>query len=148
MKRVLTIFGGLMAATIITLAPAPADADGSNVVLGGYCVVAYMDAGMPMDGSAEFQSTYEGKRFHFVKAEAKAAFDKNPAKYASSIRYEAWCATALAMGKEMASDPNQFLVRDGALFLFSSADAKAMFEKDAAGMTKKADQNWKKHMKK
>jgi len=146
MKQVLAIVGGLMAATTITLAPSPAHADGSSVVLGGYCVVAYMDAGMPMDGSAEFRSTYEGNRYHFVKAEAKAAFDKDPAKYASSVRYGAWCATALAMGKEVASDPNQFLVRDGALYLFSSADAKAMFEEDAAGMTKKADQNWKKHM--
>jgi len=147
MNRVLGILGGLMAATIVLLAPSPARADGSSVVLGGYCVVAYLDAGKPIYGTVENQSTYEGKRYHFVNAEAKAAFDKNPSRYAGAIRYDAWCATALAMGKEVASEPAQFLVRDGALYLFSSADAKAMFEKDAAGMTKKADQNWKKHMK-
>jgi YHS domain-containing protein len=144
MKSVTTLLGGLLAA-VFFLVPVTASADGSRVLLGGYCPVAYVDAQKAVYGSVEFRSVHDGKEYHFVNADAKAAFDQSPSKYVSAVRYDAWCATALAMGKRLASDPEQFLVRNGAVFLFSSAEAKAMFLKDVDGMTKKANQHWNEH---
>lgn len=123
-------------------------ADGSRVALGGYCPVAYVEMKQAVYGDAKFSVTHDGVTYHVVDEKAKEMFEKQPAKYSKAVRYDAWCATAMAMGKWMASDPGQVVVRDGALYLFSSADAKTMFEKDVAGTIKKADENWKKLSKK
>lgn len=124
-------------------APRVAPADGSRVALGGFCPVAYVEVGKPIYGEAKYSATYEGHTYHFVDAEALALFKANPTKYADAIRYDAWCPTALAVGQWSPSDPEQYVIRDGKVYLFTNAEAKAMFEKDPAGTIAKADANWK-----
>jgi YHS domain-containing protein len=58
------------------------------------------------------------------------------------VAYHGYCATAVAMGKKIPSDPEIFSVRDGVTYLFSSAKAKAMFDEDAAATIAKADRSW------
>lgn len=130
-------------AASLTLASV-AGADGSRVALGGYCPVAYFEMKQAVYGDAKFSSTHDGRAYHLVDAKAKEMFDASPAKYAGGIRYDAWCATALAMGKKSASDPAQFVVRDGAVYPFTNAEARAMFEKDPKGTIQKAEANWRK----
>ena len=141
MKRL--ALGCAVFAMSLTLAPV-AGADGSRIALGGYCPVAYFEMKQAVYGDAKFSSVYEGRTYHLVDAKAKEMFDSSPVKYAGGVRYDAWCATALAMGKKPASDPTQFVVRDGAVYLFSTAEAKGMFEKDSKGTIQKADAAWKK----
>lgn len=131
----------LLALTFIITA-SQALADGSAVQLGGYCAVAYVGAQKALFGNPDFQSNYEGKTYLFINKDAKGMFDKEPKKFVSAIQYDAWCATALAMGKKLKTDPKLFSNIDGKVYLFSSAKAKEVFDKDSAKMIKKADDTW------
>jgi len=46
------------------------------------------------------------------------------------------------MGKKIVSNPETFSVHKGVTYLFSSAEAKAMFDKDPEGTATKADKAW------
>jgi hypothetical protein len=57
------------------------------------------------------------------------------------MKCHGWCATGLAYGQRIPSDPAVFSVHDGRVFLFSNADAKAAFGSDVARLTADADTN-------
>lgn len=134
----------LIALTALVLIGSGAFADGSAVALGGYCPVAYVAANKALYGDAKFASVVNGHTYHFIDADAKKLFDADPMKFVTPIQYDAWCATALAQGIKVASDPSQFTLAGGKVYLFSNAEAKKAFDKDQAGMIKNADANWKK----
>ncbi len=119
-------------------------ADGSRVALGGYCPVAYVEMKQAVYGDAKQSATVDGVTYHFVDEKAKAMFEKNPARYTKAVRFDAWCATAMAMGKWIPSDPSQVVVRGAAVYLFSGTEAKSMFEKDPDATVEQAEANWKK----
>jgi YHS domain-containing protein len=127
-----------------SLISAAAMADGSKVKLGGYCPVAYVGAQKALFGNPDFNSEYEGATYYFINKGAKETFDKEPAKFANGVKYDSWCATGISLGKKLATDPKQFSVVEGKVYLFSSAEAKAMFDKDQVVMLKKAEANWAK----
>lgn len=131
-----------MAAALMTLAStlALADKAAEKAAIGGYCPVAYVAMNQAVKGDARVALDHDGKHYLFANADAKKMFEADPSKY--GVAYDGLCATAMAMGKEMASDPTLFAVKDGTTYLFSSADAKKMFDGDAAGTIKKADQQW------
>lgn len=112
--------------------------------IGGYCPVAYVAAGKALKGDRRYSSDHQGRRYLFVSADAKKMFDDNPQKF--TLAYDSWCATAMAHGKKVASDPKLFTVHNGVTYLFSTRDAKATFDGDKAGHVGKADANWKKMM--
>lgn len=111
-----------------------------EVALHGYCPVAYFAMGRPIKGNPDLTVKYDGQIFRLANDKAYAMFEGDPAKFAP--KYHGYCATALAMGKKMESDPKLFTVYDKELYLFSSSDAKAMFEKDQDGSVTKADKEW------
>ncbi|MGB2959940.1 MAG: YHS domain-containing (seleno)protein [Bacteroidota bacterium] len=111
-----------------------------DVALQGYCPVAYFAMGKPIEGDPDLTYKYDGQIFNLANEKAFSMFKKDPAKFAP--RYHGYCATATAMGKKMESDPQQFLVFDEALYLFSTEEAKVMFEKDEKGFVAKADKMW------
>lgn len=123
---------------------APKKAGG--VELGGYCPVAYVAMKQAVKGSPEHTSVYQGKTYHLTNAEAKKMFDSSPAKYVPA--YDGLCATGVAMGMKLESDPTLFVVHNGRAYLFSDAKAKAMFEQDRNGIIAKADAAWPKLQKK
>ena len=124
---------------LLSLFAFAAYADGSKVQLGSYCPVAYVSAGKAVPGSTQFTSEVDGKTYAFVNEGAKKAFDAEPTKFTKAIQYEAWCATALAMGKKVASDPTQFSQIGGKVYFFSTRAAKDLFDKSAAEFIGKAD---------
>jgi len=113
-----------------------------DLVAGGYCPVAYVKMHKAVKGSPEYSSEKDGHVYQFTSAMAKQLFDAEPAKY--QIAYDGWCATGVAMGKKIASNPELFSERDGVTYLFSSEQAKAMFDKDPAMTVAKADAGWSK----
>lgn len=136
-KQIITLAAVLMIAGL-------AKADGSAVALGGYCPVAYLAANKALYGDAKFVSVVNGHTYHFIDANAKKLFDADQSKFVNSIQYDAWCATALAQGAKVASDPMLFSLLEGKVYLFSNADAKKAFDAAAPKMIKSADANWKK----
>ena len=113
-----------------------------DLVAGGYCPVAYVKMHKAVKGDAQYSSEKDGHVYQFTSAMAKQLFDAEPAKY--QIAYDGWCATGVAMGKKIASNPELFSERDGVTYLFSSEQAKAMFDKDPAMTVAKADAGWSK----
>ncbi len=119
-------------------------ADGSKVQLGGYCPVAYLGANKAIPGDLKVTSEVDGKVYAFVNDGARKAFDAEPKKFTQAIQYSAWCATGLAMGKKIASDPTQFSIVDGKVYLFSPKGAKEAFDKAPKDFVAKADVQAKK----
>jgi YHS domain-containing protein len=114
----------------------------SAPAIGGYCPVAYVAAGKALKGDAKFASKHMGRTYWFVSADAKKLFDDAPAKY--TIAYDGYCATAVAEGIKVHSDPTQFTVRDGVSYLFYNADAKKLFDDAPEKFKSEADANWPK----
>jgi YHS domain-containing protein len=127
----------LLAGAAIVAAQAAAEP-----AIGGYCPVAYKAAKVAQKGDPNFRSTYDGQTFLLSNAMAKQMFDKAPADYAPA--YHGYCAAAVAKGMKLKSNPELFTVEGGKTYLFSTAEAKAMFDKDKAKMIAMADQNWPK----
>jgi YHS domain-containing protein len=140
MKNVLKILGLSLAAALGAVSLLAAGE--KQLIAGGYCPVAYVKMHKAVKGSAEYRTEKDGREYHFANAMAKQLFDAEPAKY--RIAYDGWCATGVAMGKKIASNPELFSERDGVTYLFSSEQAKAMFDKDPAMTIAKADAGWAK----
>jgi YHS domain-containing protein len=146
MRTLSTLFAAaalVAVAAMTTLAQSapPADASG-RPALGGYCPVAYAMMNQAMKGNPQHKSVHEAKTYHFANADAKKMFDAAPGKYLPA--YDGICATGVAMGMKLQSNPQLFTVHEGRTFLFSDAKAKAMFDKDKANTIAKADAQWPK----
>ncbi len=118
-------------------------ADGFKVGLGGHCPVGYA-MGKQVFGDPKYASEYQGVTYYNSSAEAKAMFDKEPAKYVEAVKYKGYCATGLAMGKKLESDPGIFTKVDGKIYFFSSKEAKGMFDKEPQKYIGMADKEWAK----
>lgn len=79
-------------------------------------------------GSPEFRHDWDGARYHFWSAPHQATFAANPDRYAP--QFGALCATGLSSGKQLTADPTIWKIVDGRLYIFSSAKAREMAEKD------------------
>ncbi len=115
---------------------------GKEPAIGGYCPVAYVKAHKAIKGDARYSSEQEGLVYLFSSREAKKMFDADPGQY--RVAYHGWCATGVAMGKKITSDPQLFTVHKGVTYLFSSAEAKAAFDKSPDMTIAKAEENWPK----
>ena len=112
--------------------------------LKGFCPVAFIEMGEAMEGDPKLSSTYKGNEYFFASKGAKELFDKDPSKYVQHIAYDGWCATAMSMNIKKQPDPSIYTIKDGNVYLFSSKDAKAAFDKMPSKTIKKADAHWEK----
>ena len=141
MRRLVPLFVATLVAVTAGASLAAKDAKSSHVpALQGYCPVAYVAMNKAVKGLPKVASVHEGHRYLFLNADAKKMFDAEPAKY--RVGYDGWCATAVSMGKKLKSDPTLFTVHGGRTYLFSSADAKKMFDAMPEGIVMKADEQW------
>ena len=106
----------------------------------GYDVVAYFTDGKPAKGSSEFTHQWEGATWQFASAEHRAAFQRQPAKYAP--QYGGYCAFAVSLGTIVDVDPRQWKIVDGRLYLNANFLAQTLWVLDPPGHIKKGDANW------
>lgn len=114
--------------------------DKTGLAVQGYDVVAYFTDGKPVKGSPQFASAHGGGTYHFASAEHKAAFDKEPAKYAP--QFGGYCAWAVSKNSTAKIEPDAFQVVNGRLLLQYDKSIRDKFSKDTAGNLAKADANW------
>jgi YHS domain-containing protein len=133
------IFLGAIALTIVLMAGLVV-ADEATTEFGGYCPVAYAVMNKAVKGDPDISMDFAGKHYAFANTDAKKMFEADPSKY--RVAYDGYCATAVGMGKKLDSDPTIFTVDHGVTYLFSSADAKKMFEADAHKAVAMADKKW------
>jgi YHS domain-containing protein len=113
---------------LVPVAGADKPAAEAAAALHGYCPVAYAVMGKAVQGDPKIALDHNGRHYVFANEDAKNMFSADPGKY--SVAYDGWCATAAVMGKKVEGAPEIFAVRDGVTYVFSSNEAKMMFEKD------------------
>ena len=131
-------------ALFVNLALAQAPAKAPPLALKGVDPVSYFNPGKPARGNASIAYDFDEARYLFSSPKNKELFAANPDKYAP--QFSGLCTTGLAFGKNAEADPSVFLVRDGKLYVFSSAEARDMVEKDPS-LLAKANGTWQKQHK-
>jgi YHS domain-containing protein len=116
--------------------PAP-----SRLALKGYDPVAYFTDGKATPGDPQYESTYDGTRYRFASAQHLGLFKADPDRYAP--QYAGSCATGIALGVKVEADPQNWLIQDGKLFVFSATGARDDMRADPRGTIAKAGENWK-----
>lgn len=106
----------------------------------GYDPVAYFTEGRPIHGSAEFEIAFDEARYRFSSAEHLASFRDEPDRYIP--QFAGACASGVSMGVKVEADPQNWLIDDGRLFVFSSPAARQRFEADPEELSAAATANW------
>jgi YHS domain-containing protein len=114
--------------------------DRNGIAIQGYDPVAFLTQHRPVQGKAEFASTYNGARYQFASSEDKTAFDKNPAMY--EPQFGGYCAYGASRGKTAPIKIEAFQIVNGRLLMQYDTDIRDEFNKDQAGNLKLADQKW------
>ena len=114
--------------------------DDSGVILGGHDPIGYSKDGKPVMGAAENTAEHGNAKYQFASADNKAAFEADTAKHAP--QYGGYCAFAASQNRLSPSDPTAFQIYEGQLLVFTNADFKDQFNKDAAANKAAADKNW------
>ena len=114
--------------------------DRNGVAIQGYDPVAFFTDNHPVKGSAQFQSGYQGAKYYFASAEHKAAFDREPAKYAP--QFGGYCAYGASQGHPAPVKIEAWQIVNGRLLMQYDLDIKDKFNKDQQGNLHKADQKW------
>ena len=138
MKRSIASLSALL--IVLAIGVVSAEPAAETPALGGYCPVAYVAMNKAVKGDPNISLDHEGNHYLFANEKAKAMFEADPTKY--QVAYDGHCTTAMSMGKTMAGDPTLFTTEGGATYLFSSADARKMFDADKSGVVNKADTQW------
>jgi YHS domain-containing protein len=126
--------GTLFAADLVNVSGA------SRVAIDGFDPVAFFTDSRPVNGSPEFQTTYQGATYFFASAEHKKQFERNPHRYAP--QYGGFCAYGAALDALFPVDINTWQVRNDKLYLNLNPEILKKFNSDFDGNIAKADKNW------
>jgi len=144
-----SLFLAVLTATLLTFAGvAQAKSDAiytsflNNKAAGGYDVVSYFDGSAPVEGNADYQTTYNGADWLFSSQENLDAFLASPEKYAP--QYGGYCAYAAASGSTAKGDPLQYSLENGKLYLNYNASIKERWLANKVEFIEQADSNWPK----
>lgn len=117
--------------------------DKSGLALQGYDPVSYF-GGKPAEGKKDFATKFAGASYYFADAKNRDTFLADPGKFLPA--YGGWCATAMAQGKKVEIDPENYKITNGRLFLFYKnfiSNAINDWNKDEPTSTAAADKYWR-----
>jgi YHS domain-containing protein len=134
-----TILQGLALSALLA-APALAQST-APLALKGYDPVAYFTDGKPMPGVTEYELAFDGQRYRFVSARHRDLFKANPDKYAP--QFGGLCAMNLSRGVKRESDPHNWVISNGNLYVFAGETGQQNFVKDAEATAARASSQWK-----
>ena len=143
-----TVFAAAALAVTPALFSAPAlaetvpltyTAEDNNLAVGGFDTVSYF-SGTPVEGSAEFTTTYQGAEYQFASQENLDTFLLEPAKFAP--QFGGHCAYGAAKEAAFPGDPAVYAVVDGKLYLNLNSDVQQLWNADQAGYISTAEKNW------
>lgn len=120
----------LIAAMAVALPALAQDKAAPRLGIKGYDPVSYFTEGRPVKGAPGLHHDFDDTRYLFSSQKNRGAFAADPARY--EPQFGGLCATGIAFGKQAESDPTQWAILDGKLYVFSSLEAKQMAEKDPA----------------
>lgn len=139
--RFIALAGLILAASLPLAAaaqtpPAPA----APLAIKGFDPVAYFTEGQPVPGKPEFEYPWDEARYRFASTANLTLFKSTPDRYMP--QFAAFCAMHMSMGRKIPADPNNWVIHEGKLYVFASAEAPAKFRRNPAEATAKANQHW------
>ncbi|HEV2552782.1 MULTISPECIES: YHS domain-containing (seleno)protein [unclassified Bosea (in: a-proteobacteria)] len=111
----------------------------SGLALNGYDPVAYRLEGHAVAGDRDYEIVHGGAVWRFVSAANRAAFRDAPEIYAPA--FAGFDASAVAQGRVVETDPQQFAIIGSRLFLFRTAENRKRFVADST-LQQMADGQW------
>ena len=111
-----------------------------DLAIQGYDTVAYFTANKALRGNESFTFQWHGMTWYFLSKENMALFAASPETYAP--QYDGWCAWAMAEARKAQTDPEEWKIVDGKLYLNCSKAAHEKWSRDIPGNITKADANW------
>lgn len=143
----LLLVSGIVSAQTTVAAPGYHNLLGDSIGVSGYDPVSYFPegGGKPQHGLIRLAFQYKGVTYRFATQENLDRFKADPEKYLPA--FGGWCAWAVGeLGKKVDVDPESFEIRDGRLYLFfrdRELDTRALWQKNAAELLRKANANWR-----
>ena len=113
---------------------------GEQLMLLGYDPVGYFTDGKPVRGKHTIAATTAGRTYYFANDEHRRAFLATPARY--EPQYGGFCSDGAAYRVKLGSDPTQFEIRDGRLFIFGDVLGREFWLLDEQANIAHADQMW------
>ena len=108
--------------------------------INGYDPVAYFSAGKAVKGNPKFTFNWNDANWYFSSDANLKAFKANPEKYAP--QYGGYCAYGLSFGHKASTEPEQFSVVNGKLYLNHDKDVKMKWVGDQRNCINKANSQW------
>ena len=140
MKALFAILALLVVAGCGTTHATITTSRGEELMLLGFDPVAYFTDGKPVRGKHTINASYEGRTYYFASSEHRSAFAAAPAKY--EPRYGGFCSNGAPYAVKLGSDPTQFEIRDGRLFIFGDILGHEMWLLDEKENIAHADALW------
>lgn len=106
----------------------------------GFDPVAYFTEAQPVMGSGEYELSYAGAIWRFHNEGNRAAFAANPEIYRP--RFGGYDPIAIARGVSVAGHPEVYLIVRQRLYLFSSREARDLFQAKPAAALAIAERKW------
>jgi len=111
-----------------------------GLAIKGYDTVAYFTDGKPVEGSKEFETTWDGATWRFSSEANLESFESDPEKYAP--QYGGYCAWAVSQGTTANIDPKSWTIVDGKLYLNYNEKIQKKWSSNRSALIKKADEEW------
>jgi YHS domain-containing protein len=112
-----------------------------GIAIRGTDPVAYFTDDQPVIGSKEFSQDWAGATWHFASAQNRDTFRVDPGAYAP--QYGGFCAWAVAAkGRLYSTQPKNWTIVDGKLYLNYSDKIQMIWEEDQPGFIKQGDMRW------
>jgi len=140
MKTFLAILAALVLSGCGTTHATITTSRGEELMLLGFDPVAYFTDGKPVRGKHTINASFEGRTYYFASAEHRAAFAAAPARY--EPQYGGFCSNGAPYAVKLGSDPTQFEIRDGRLFIFGDILGREMWLLDEKENIAHADALW------
>jgi YHS domain-containing protein len=114
-------------AAILLAANGPLLAETAPLALKGYDPVAYFTDAKPTPGLEQFELLWDGQRYRFANAQHREMFKASPDRYAP--QFGGLCAMNLSNGVKRESDPHNWVISSGNLYVFAGERGMQNFAK-------------------
>ncbi|MEM1407233.1 MAG: YHS domain-containing (seleno)protein [Bacteroidota bacterium] len=118
-----------------------------HIGLGGYDPIAYFDENKAVRGDQKISVEHEHVTYYFLSDKNRSRFLISPDKYLPA--YGGWCSMTLAMGRATTPKYDNFLIRNGQLYLFErtlSVNGRELWERDPDANEASAEKNYSQYV--
>lgn len=121
------VLGMAACAAILVSTNGPLLAETAPLALKGYDPVAYFTDARPTPGLEQFELLWDGQRYRFANALHREMFKASPDRYAP--QFGGLCAMNLSNGVKRESDPHNWVISNGNLYVFAGEQGMRNFTK-------------------